>query len=135
MRAHRWTIRTSAFLLAGVCFGSGARAQQTATWREWNRPVEPFRIAGPLYYVGMAQVTSLLVTTKEGHILVDGAFSESAARILDNVRVLGLDEKKAGRRAFVDPDGYQASIGRAERAFHEQLDKQRAEAEPAARRE
>jgi metallo-beta-lactamase class B len=38
----------------------------------------------------MAQVTSLLITTPKGHILIDGAFPESAARILDNVRALGF---------------------------------------------
>ncbi len=65
-------------------------AQQNPTWREWNQPVPPVRIAGPLYYVGMAQVTSLLLTTPKGHILIDGAFPESAARILENVRALGF---------------------------------------------
>jgi len=82
-------LRASA-LLACLCLGSPAHAQQTATFREWNRPVAPFRIAGPVYYVGVAQVTSLLVTTTAGHILVDGAFQESAVRILENVRTLGF---------------------------------------------
>ncbi len=66
-----------------------ANAQQTEAWREWNQPKAPFRIAGPLYYVGMAQVTSLLITTPKGHILIDGAFEQSAQRILENVRTLG----------------------------------------------
>jgi metallo-beta-lactamase class B len=80
----------AALLIAGVSGGATAHAQQTAQWREWNRPIEPFRIAGPLYYVGMANVTSLLVTTPRGHILIDGGFEESAARVLDNVRALGF---------------------------------------------
>lgn len=65
-------------------------AQQTQTFREWNRPIPPFQVAGPLYYVGVAQVTSLLITTPKGHILIDGAFQESADRILENVRTLGF---------------------------------------------
>ncbi len=32
-------------------------AQSTATYRAWNQPVEPFRIAGQLYYVGASNVT------------------------------------------------------------------------------
>ncbi len=84
------TLRALALAVAALCAGSRAHAQQTATFREWNRPVAPFRIAGPVYYVGVAQVTSLLVTTSAGHILVDGAFQESAPRILENIRTLGF---------------------------------------------
>jgi metallo-beta-lactamase class B len=90
MRARRLRIRLAAFLLAGPWLASAAHAQQTAQFREWNQPVEPFRIAGPLYYVGMANVTSLLITTRQGLILIDGAFQESAGRILENVRKLGF---------------------------------------------
>ena len=79
-----------AALLAAICCATVVDAQQTAQFREWNQPIPPFRVAGPLYYVGVAQVTSLLLTTKQGHILVDGAFAESAGRILDNVRALGF---------------------------------------------
>jgi metallo-beta-lactamase class B len=69
---------------------SSLNAQPTQTFREWNQLMKPFHIAGQLYYVGMANITSLLITTKEGHILIDGAFAESAAAILDNVRKLGF---------------------------------------------
>jgi metallo-beta-lactamase class B len=84
------TFRTLALLSAVLGLGSTCHAQGSEQWREWNRPVAPYRIAGPLYYVGMAGVTSYLVTTSAGHVLVDGAFQESAARILDNVRALGF---------------------------------------------
>jgi metallo-beta-lactamase class B len=80
-------LAASAIVLSGA---GSLHAQQTAAFREWNQPRAPFRIAGPLYYVGMAQVTSLLVTTPQGHILIDGAFPESAATILENVRSLGF---------------------------------------------
>jgi metallo-beta-lactamase class B len=92
MRTATGTARALALLLAALGLGSNAtsRAQGSEEWREWNQPVAPHRIAGPLYYVGMAGVTSYLVTTSAGHILVDGAFRESAPRILDNVRALGF---------------------------------------------
>jgi metallo-beta-lactamase class B len=77
----------SGFLVTWTC---GLIAQPTPTFRAWNQPVPPFRIAGQLYYVGMSQVTSLLITTKEGHILIDGGFAESAPVILENVRKLGF---------------------------------------------
>lgn len=77
-------------LVAALGAASLAGAQSTARFREWNQPIPPFRVAGPLYYVGAAQVTSLLLTTAQGHILIDGAFAESADRILQNVRTLGF---------------------------------------------
>jgi metallo-beta-lactamase class B len=90
MRFNSKALRAFVLGLAAVSLGSAAHAQPTETFRQWNQSVAPFRIAGPLYYVGVAQVTSLLVTTPQGHILIDGAFGESAAAILDNVRALGF---------------------------------------------
>lgn len=41
-------------------------AQADPTSRSWNQPVEPYRIAGNLYYVGASDITLFLVTTPEG---------------------------------------------------------------------
>lgn len=59
--------------------------------RSWNQPVEPFRIAGNLYYVGASDVTSYLITTPKGHIVIDGGFAETAPMIVANIRKLGFD--------------------------------------------
>ncbi len=67
-----------------------ARAQADATSRSWNQPVEPFRIAGTLYYVGASDVTAFLLTTPKGHILIDGGFVETAPLIRDSIRKLGF---------------------------------------------
>jgi metallo-beta-lactamase class B len=64
--------------------------QSSAQFREWNQPVEPFRVAGPLYYVGTANITVLLVTTPEGHVLIDGGLEESAPIVVENVKKLGF---------------------------------------------
>jgi metallo-beta-lactamase class B len=68
----------------------GARAQATEEWRGWNRPVEPFPIAAGLYYVGASDIASYLITTPEGHILIDGGFVETAPQIEANVAKLGF---------------------------------------------
>src|SRR5688572_32505689 len=65
-------------------------AQGDPVSRSWNQPVDPFRIAGNLYYVGASDVTSFLITTREGHILIDGGFEETAPMIVANVRRLGF---------------------------------------------
>lgn len=64
--------------------------QSSPTHREWNRPTEPFRIAGSLYYVGAENITSLLITSPAGHILIDAGFEETAPQIAENVRRLGF---------------------------------------------
>lgn len=67
-----------------------AAAQADPTSRSWNQPVEPFRIADNLYYVGANEITSFLVTTPEGHILIDAGFVETAPIIRDSIRKLGF---------------------------------------------
>ena len=56
----------------------------------WNEPVKPFRIIANIYYVGAAGVTSFLVTTTQGHILLDGGFPETAPLIEKNIATLGF---------------------------------------------
>lgn len=67
-----------------------ALAQADETSRSWNQPIEPFRIAGNLYYVGASDITSYLITTPEGHILIDGGFVETAPLIREGVKKLGF---------------------------------------------
>ena len=67
-----------------------AHAQSDPTSRSWNQPVEPYRIAGNVYYVGASDITSFLITTPAGHILLDGGFVETAPRIEANVKKLGF---------------------------------------------
>lgn len=57
---------------------------------EWNRPQQPFRIYGNTYYVGTRGLSSVLVTSPSGHVLIDGALPESAPQIAANIRSLGF---------------------------------------------
>lgn len=67
-----------------------ASAQQDPVSRSWNQPVEPFRIAGNLYYIGASDVTSFLITTPAGHIVIDGGFVETAPMVLASIDRLGF---------------------------------------------
>lgn len=58
--------------------------------RDWNNPVPPFRIAQNLYYVGASDLTSFLITTSQGHILLDGGLPETAPQIERNIKSLGF---------------------------------------------
>lgn len=57
---------------------------------EWNQPQAPVRIHGNTWYVGTRGLTALLITSPEGHVLIDGALPNSAPLILENVRALGF---------------------------------------------
>ncbi|QJU58065.1 subclass B3 metallo-beta-lactamase [Sphingomonas sp. AP4-R1] len=80
----------AAGLLALAAPLAPALAQSAETRVGWNRPFEPFRIRGNLYYVGTAGLSSYLLTGKAGHVLIDGALPESAPQIAANIQKLGF---------------------------------------------
>jgi metallo-beta-lactamase class B len=67
-----------------------ARAQADENFRSWNQPVKPFRIIGNVYYVGASDITSFLIATPEGHILLDSGFAETVPQIRQNIKTLGF---------------------------------------------
>jgi len=85
-------------LCLSLCFGlalgyarhAAASGQYTPAVAEWNRPIEPFRIAGNLYYVGANDVTAYLIATPAGLILVDTGFRETVPIIEANLAKLGF---------------------------------------------
>jgi metallo-beta-lactamase class B len=78
------------FLALLLLFSTSLFAQSDPTSRSWNQPVEPFRIAGNVYYVGASDITSYLITTPRGHIVLDSGFKETVPQILQNVVKLGF---------------------------------------------
>jgi metallo-beta-lactamase class B len=80
----------SILLVVTLIASSFSIAQSNPTWRSWNQPVEPFRIVGNIYYVGASDITSYLITSPQGHIVIDGGFVETAPIIRDNIRKLGF---------------------------------------------
>jgi metallo-beta-lactamase class B len=79
------SVAVAALLVAGAM---AARAQDTASW---NRPTEPFRIMGPVHFVGTNELAAFLIATPSGHVLIDGGLPESAPLIEKSVRALGFD--------------------------------------------
>lgn len=56
----------------------------------WIKEYKPFRIAGNLYYVGSYDLASYLITTPQGHILINTGVAESAAMIRKHIEQLGF---------------------------------------------
>jgi metallo-beta-lactamase class B len=67
-----------------------ANPQADPTARSWNQPVKPYRIIGNVWYVGASGVTSFLITTSDGHILLDSGLPETVPLIKQNIEQLGF---------------------------------------------
>lgn len=88
----RKSLITATFLLAA----NNALAQDAincTSCAEWNKPVAPFNIYGNAYYVGTEGLSSVLVTSPQGHVLLDGALPQSAPLIQKNIEALGFKMK------------------------------------------
>lgn len=81
-----------ACLLAVICYGMalGQKATSCANCVTWNKAQPPFRIFGNTYYVGPHGLSSILITSPAGHVLIDGDLPESARLIAGNIRLLGF---------------------------------------------
>jgi metallo-beta-lactamase class B len=78
-----------ALFLTAAC-PTPTHPQASATWRSWNQPTKPLRIIGNIYYVGANEITSFLIVTPAGDILLDGGFPETARQIEANIKTLGF---------------------------------------------
>ena len=56
----------------------------------WNAKREPFRLFGNTYYVGVAGLSSILIVSEKGHVLIDGDLPQSASVIDEHIRSLGF---------------------------------------------
>jgi metallo-beta-lactamase class B len=57
---------------------------------EWTRPFPPFKLIGNIYWVGSYDLSTYLITTPQGHILVNTGLAESASNIKASVEQLGF---------------------------------------------
>jgi metallo-beta-lactamase class B len=78
-------------LLALILFGTlPALAAAAATNPDWTAPFPPHRIIGNVYYVGSRDLASFLITTPQGHILINSNLESSPAQIRRSVEQLGF---------------------------------------------
>lgn len=56
----------------------------------WNDRAPPRKIFGNVYYVGTCGITALLVTSSQGHMLLDGATEPAGPAIAANIEALGF---------------------------------------------
>jgi len=64
--------------------------RNVGTTEQQNKQFPPHRIIGNVYYVGTESLASFLVTTPEGHILINSDYERNVPTIRDSVGRLGF---------------------------------------------
>lgn len=72
----------SALVVAASLVSAGAA--------DWYAPQEPFAVYGNTYYVGTGGISAVLITSRAGHVLIDGGAPRAPARIAEHIRQLGF---------------------------------------------
>lgn len=57
----------------------------------WDDRAPPHKVFGNVYYVGTCGITALLVTSPQGHVLLDGATEAGSPAIAANIEALGFN--------------------------------------------
>jgi metallo-beta-lactamase class B len=95
--------------LALIALAATAGRAQNFDTASWNQPFEPFRVVGPVHYVGTNELCAYLIATPEGHILIDGGLPESAPLIQHSIAALGF---KAGDiKVFLTTQAHADHVG------------------------
>ena len=96
-RLHSATVLPLLIVVGGLLSACGPRALGPDepivcdNCDRWNEAQDPFRIHGNTWYVGTRGLTSLLIESDDGLILIDGGLPQSAELIDANIRSLGFD--------------------------------------------
>lgn len=78
----------TAAILSFSCYAAHAQLDTN-----WVKDYQPFRIAGNLYYVGTYDLASYLITTPNGHILINTGLAQSVPMLLGHIKALGFKPK------------------------------------------
>jgi len=71
--------------------GAGAlKAQSCSQCAVWNAPQTPFKVYGNTYYVGPHGLSSVLITSDQGDVLIDGDTQWTVPQIVASIRALGF---------------------------------------------
>ena len=76
--------------MLGIAPFALAVAVATVGQVDWFRAVPAHRVIGNVYYVGSKDLASYLITTPEGHILINSGFERTVPLIRKSVESLGF---------------------------------------------
>jgi len=73
---------TLLFVLTGSLLGQ--------TNPDWTKSFPPYRVVGNVYYVGSKDLASYLITTPQGHILINSSLKSSVPLLRKSIETLGF---------------------------------------------
>ncbi len=86
----RYMSCSSLLVAAALAADIGLSGHLAAQGADWTQPFPPFAIARNLHYVGSKGLASYLVTTPQGHVLINSNLVESVPLIRASVEKLGF---------------------------------------------
>jgi metallo-beta-lactamase class B len=89
MRRQTYVISSIALLLIVTIIVTANRAPAYVQ-DDWTVPIPAYQVAGNLYYVGSMGLASYLITTPEGHILINSNMEANVPMIRTSVESLGF---------------------------------------------
>jgi metallo-beta-lactamase class B len=81
-------MKTRIVVLTALLLATAATGWEIPKW--WVTPAEPFRLIGNIHYVGTEELAAFLITTPEGHILLDAPLEENVPAITSSIEALGF---------------------------------------------
>jgi metallo-beta-lactamase class B len=82
--------RTVFIILSAAVLCSSNAFAADEVGNDWLLPQVPVRLLGNTYYVGTRGLSSILIASDEGHVLIDGGVFDSAPLIAANIEKLGF---------------------------------------------
>jgi metallo-beta-lactamase class B len=95
IHTHSWKIIAGAAALLALSTGFAAKLvadppKHCEYCEGWSQPFEPVHLFANVWHVGNAGLGSVLITSKQGHILIDGGLPQTATLIDENIRKAGF---------------------------------------------
>ena len=59
-------------------------------WDDWEKPAPPFHIHGGTYHVGTCGISAILITSPEGHLVIDSGTERGGELVAANIEALGF---------------------------------------------
>jgi len=90
MTRHTSAILSIALSMIVVLIVIANDVRSPSVQNDWTEPFPAFRVAGNLYYVGSRGLASYLITTPEGHILINSNMEANVPMIRTSMESLGF---------------------------------------------
>jgi len=89
-RLRHIVLSAFALLIAPCSTLRAQRAIECEQCADWNAPQRALRLHGDTYYVGTHGLGAILITSPQGHVLIDGGLPQSAPIVRANIESLGF---------------------------------------------